>query len=361
MTELQFRRGTADLRDRGGLGDAYRLPDEEKERLSRSLLAEFGVTQVRVGGRGELIHGCILPFGNHTDQEANPTASLNYEKLVYNCFGCGSGGSILWLIGLMRDVSTGEARSWIESQTGLGDEAEGLAVLLQYFDEVYAPERKLDHPMPRMDPKVLGPWLMIHPYMTEERGVPESTLMKFSVGYGEMRVRVGDQKWVESPRIVIPHFWKGDLVGWQTRRLIRDGTPKYKSSSDFPKDRTLYNYDPNSKTVVLVESPLSVLSKDHLPHHIEATFGAQITDKQMRLISMHPEVVLFLDPDQAGWNATESLGEFLMAYSNVWVVDNPWAADPADLSDEIYMDLINDAVPFALWKRPTELLELEMV
>src|SRR5690606_17944775 len=107
-------------------------------------------------------------------------------------------------------------------------------------------------------------------------------------------------------------------------------TPKYKNTPDFPKDRTLYNYDPKATTAVVVESPMSVLSKAHIMP-IEATFGANVTDRQMRYISMHRKVVLFFDNDEAGWKATRAVGEYLEAYSSVWVADNPYAADPADL------------------------------
>lgn len=355
---MAFRRGVADLdRPRGGVFEAGLLPTAEKERLCRSLLAEFGATHVRVGDGGELIHGCLLPFGNHRDQDRNPTASLNYEKLTYNCLGCGAGGGLLWFIGLCRDTSGTEARKWLEDQTGTGADEQSLSSLLQFFDAVYEKQRHADPPMPRMDDKVLDPWLAIHPYMTEVRRIPEQTLMDFRVGYGVLRTRVGADAFVDSQRIVIPHFWRGTLVGWQTRRLVSsDGTPKYLSSPDFPKDRTLYNYDQRATTCVVVESPLSVLSKAHLGS-VEATFGASVTDKQVRLLSIHRRVTLFMDNDEAGWNATRRLGEALEAYSSVWVAPNPYAADPADLDDETYASLVEDAVPYALWSPPTRLEE----
>lgn len=355
----EFRRGTAGLEKdyRGGseLSSARLLPDDQKEMLARSLLAEFGVTHVRPGGDGELIHGCVLPFSNHTDQDRNPTASLNYKKMVYNCLGsCQAGGSLIWFIGVMRDTSGAEARKWLSDQTSFGDE-ESLSNLLTFFDEVYSRESKVETPMPYLDPKVLDPWLVIHPYMTEVRGVPEETLMKFRVGYGVLKV--GGQ---ESHRIVIPHFWKGKMVGWQSRRLVNDGTPKYQSTPDFPKDRTLYNFDQRATSAVIVESPFSVLSKDHLEPHIEATFGASVTDRQLRQISIHRKVILFMDNDEAGWRATTRMGDYLLRYSQVLVAANPWSADPGDMDDETYLALIEDAIPYELWRPPEQVKEWDM-
>lgn len=344
----------------GDLDAARRLPDEQKENLCRDLLGEFGVTHIREAGKeGELIHGCLLPFSDHRDQDRNPTASLNYLKLTYNCLGsCQSGGSLMWFIGTMRDTGAEQARKWLLDKTGIGEGQEGLSSLLTYFDEIYDKSHKSSQygPMPHMDASVLEPWLKIHPYMTEVRGIPEDTLMKYSIGFAEaMRMRIGEDEFIESPRIVIPHFWRDSLVGWQSRRLVKDGTPKYKNSPDFPKDRTLYNYDSTAKEAVIVESPMSVLSKDHTGH-LEATFGASITDRQMKLISMHPKVTLFCDNDDAGWKMTHKLGEFLVSYSEVYVAQNPYAADPADLDDEAYQLAVDEAVPYSNWSQPKELV-----
>lgn len=379
--DLRFRDVTA-LKDeheeraaRGGVFEAALLPDAEKERLCRSLLAEFGVTSVSVKSDGEMIHCCSLPWHD----EHNASASLNYQKLTYNCFGCQSSGGFLWYIAACRGESGEHAQRWLEDQTGTGADEQPLSALLDYFEAVYNPTRGRAAPIPKMARRMLDPWLAIHPYLTDPpewievdgkwkndggRGIPEETLMRFLVGYNEFRINLGTEdvpRWITSPRIVIPHFWKDNLVGYQSRRLFDDGTPKYQSSGDFPKDQTVFNFNERADVCVIVESPMSVLSKAHLPTHIEATFGAGITDRQMRLLSIHRKVVLFMDNDDAGWTGTDNLAEFLGDYSQVFVVDSPWAADPADMDDWTYFNLIESAVPYSLWKRPRTLRQWEPV
>lgn len=289
--------------------------------------------------------------------------------LTGNCFGCGAGGGLLWFLGMCRDEDGEAARKWLEGQTGSGPDEQSLSSLMEYFDAIYEQRRTTVPVIPRMDAKVLDPWLALHPYMTDPkpdgRGISEETLMRFMVGYGEIRTRVTDldlppgaDEYIASHRIVIPHFWKGTLVGWQTRRLMNDGTPKYVSSPDFPKETTIYNYEPKRRVVVGVESPMSVLSKAHLTDsgapHIEGTFGAKVTDRQVRLMSMHPKVILFFDNDEAGWNATKQVADRLEGLSDVWVANNPWRADPADLDDAAYLSCIEDPIPYALWRPPAE-------
>lgn len=340
--------------------EAGTLPDPEKERLCRDLLAEFGVTTVQVRDH-EMIHSCCLPFGRHKNGDASASASLNYKKLTYNCLGCGSAGGLLWFIATCRGEDTQAARSWLEDQTGSGPDEQSLASLMSFFDSVYsAKENSRPAPIPKMHEGVLAPWLKIHPWLTEDRGINPEVLMRHKVGYAETyRTRIGETDdtppkpiFIESPRIVIPHFWKGNLVGWQTRRLLKDGTPKYVSSPDFPKDQTLWAYDQRMKSVEVVESPMSVLVCGDDGVHMEATFGAKVTDRQVSLLSNHPRVVLWMDNDEAGWKATVRLGEALEAYSDVWVVNNPWNADPGDLTAAERARLRADPVPFGLWHPP---------
>lgn len=340
------------------------MPDTEKEQLCRTLLAEFGVTTIsRVSDRGEMIHSCCLPFGAHRNGDSSPSASLNYKLLTYNCLGCGNSGGLLWFIATCRGTSSEDAREWLGKQTGVGDEQD-LAALLRYFDAIWSPKRVERPPLPKLEASVLEPWKLIHPWLTDVRHIPRETLIHFQVGYAEKyRLPVYNEKgevsgWITSERIVIPHFWKGNLVGWQTRRLMNDGTAKYISSPDFPKDSTIFNYDPR-RAALVVESPMSVLSKFHCCPIIEATFGAAVNDHQIRLLSEHARVTLFFDNDEAGWKATATVGEALLPYSDVWVVDNPYNADAADLSDDRFGELMAGSVPYNVWKQPKKLLELE--
>lgn len=179
--------------------------------------------------------------------------------------------------------------------------------------------------------------------------------MRFQVGYAP-DYRVGPAQ--TSERIVIPHFWKGNLVGWQTRRLGKDGTPKYLSSPDFPKDSTLYNYDAKARTAVVVESPMSVLAAADDEAHYEGTFGAKVTDIQVRLLTMHPRLILWFDNDEAGWKATARVADAALAYCDVWVVDNPWDEDAGGLPRaERERLLAEHLVPYATWRPPTTIRE----
>lgn len=240
-----------------------------------------------------------------------------------------------------------------------------LPDLLNLFDSIYTPTRP--EPLPRYADQVLTPWQGIPDYILGERQIPQANASRAGICSSPPgRDREGNYM---GRRAVIPHRWNGNLVGWQSRRLERDGTPKYLNTPGFPKDSTLYNPFPEvtGRCLVMVESPMSVL-RHGLAIPMRATFGAEITDRQLDLVPPWAETLIWwLDNDTAGWNATESRfterGHYLEGIAektsrrhNVLVVDSPYAADPADLDTPSAEALIHQAaVPWPVWQRPAQL------
>lgn len=340
------------------------LDDDGKHQLCLDLLTEFSAQNVRgANSRGEIIHSCCLPFGQHRNGDRRPSASLNYKKLTYNCLGCGSSGGLLWFIAVCRGEDGNQVRQWLAEQTGLDGQVMDWTKLLAVVDEMYEKAAAGPPPVPSFAEAVLDPWDLIHPYMTDGapefgitgRHVPEETLEHFRVGYAES-YHMGPYE-PPQERIIIPHFWKDKLVGWQARRIDDSQEPKYKNSPEFPKDRTLYNYRPGVDAV-LVESPLSVLRHWHHQPHLMATFGAEMPDAQLKLLQRMKTLTVWFDNDNGGWKGTEHIIEALSRHVTVKVVDNPYDADVADLDDATVDKLITTAIPWGLWSRPTSLLEV---
>jgi Toprim-like len=324
------------------------LSGSEKHELALSLLDEFGAQNVTEHG-DELVHSCCLPFGAHRNGDANPSASLNWRKLAYNCLGCGGKGSLFWFISVCRGESIGTIRDWVASKSAL-DTEESLAALLVYLDALYAPQgAAIDSPIPRFPMSVLTPWMRVHPYLTEMRHIRRENILKHLVGYDE-----------SCERIVLPHMWEGSLVGWQTRRMVDDGTAKYINTPDFPKDRTLYNSTVESPTLVVVESAMTVVAKSHLDHDygFVGTFGASVTDHQMALLYDDPRpILLWFDNDPHGWKAMSEVGKYLERDADVSVVPSPWNEDAGGLDDETTLELLRAAVPFCDYSPPSYVKE----
>jgi hypothetical protein len=344
------------------LGELTALPDDHKAQLARDVLDSLGIT-VKTRTREELIIPC--PVGAfHNDQERNPTAALNYKKLLFHCLGCQASGTILWLIATVRgDQSVDQARDWLHGEAGLTRAME-LPALLQLFDALYA-EKVARPPMPVYSDRMLERWEGIDGYILDDRQIPITTAVRMGLctdpdGYVD-RIRTG-------PRAVIPHRWNGQLVGWQSRRLpcADPAAPKYLSTPAFPRDETIYSDEPSGDTLVVVESPMSTLR--HLHHQpMAATFGSVVTDLQIQhLVQGRRKLIWFMDNDKAGWQAVEGRtfnGKFFpgapqraSAWCDNWIVENPFDADPADMPDEMVQILVKEkAVPWQVWQKPERL------
>lgn len=158
----------------------------------------------------------------------------------------------------------------------------------------------------------------------------------------------------------------GRLVGWQQRAIpagadelgswpgTRPDIPKYKSSPGFPKSSTLYQYDAargsDSGRIVVVESPFSVIKAHSLGvlsrYPVVATFGAKITDAQLALMRDFREVIIWMDPDEAGYSAERKLRRVLMRHTQVRVVVPQEGMDLGDYDDpDEIMAMLESSVP----------------
>lgn len=348
------------------------LPEDMRIDLCREVLSEGGADRINTNtATREMWVRCVMPW--HDDR--NPSASLSYEKLTYKCFSCGSGGGLIWLIRVIRDGSYADAKRWVSDLSGVEGGEYDLASMLHLLEALYAEPDKARTPVPTFSPRALEPWAFIHPWLTDPveefgRGIPEENVVRMQVGYAEeypMGLDVHGDLRPPSERIVVPHFWRGKLVGWQSRRLVNDGTPKWLSTPDMPKDTSLYG-PPETMAldeVLVVESPMTVLRHvHHLP--ILATFGADVTDYQVRLLSEFEKVTVWMDNDDAGWRSTlgyvddtgtdhPGLIDRLARRTNVWAVDSDWSVDGADMDDQTAADLYAGAVPAVLWEQPSAL------
>lgn len=327
----------------------------ERHDLVMATLEEVGAQNISESGY-EITHSCLLPYGNHPNGDRNPSSSINYDTMVSGCWVCG-GGSFLWWVSAVKQLEGArQALDFVTDKSGISlNRPNTLREVLDFIERTQNPEHELHVEPPTYDPAIIEPWKIVHPYLTEWRKIPEQNVMDMNVGYAVMRTRRTDGEFIESQRIVIPHFFKGKLYGWQSRRLGDDGTPKYVNTPDFPKDTTLYNYSVSEFPVVIVESPMTVITHHHTCRMM-ATFGAMITDKQIDLItrSRASKIILWFDNDEAGWNATERVGDYLMNHGLVYVLDCPYAGDPGDLPSSLVEELLSEKIiPYPLWHRPT--------
>ena len=286
----------------------------------------------------EYIHSCPLPFGMHKNGDRNPSASINKDTFLFNCFTCG-GGSIIWLVQHCMNVDR------IGAVSILKNEVADLKVIsvedfIEKLEGVFSHDKTGHAEVPHYSDNLLRRWEGPCEYLTV-RGVSEAVQRAMRTGVESGRSEIakspeGDIT-VTLDRVVLPHFMKGKLVGWVARK-IQDvpGVPKYRNSKGFPRGAWLYNLDDAKQFdhVYVVESPMSVLVlKSRGINNVVATFGAKVDAQQIGLLRNFSKVTIFMDGDLPGRNAACNLVEQLKLYTKVAVIETPDNEDPATLLD----------------------------
>lgn len=145
------------------------------------------------------------------------------------------------------------------------------------------------------------------------------------------------------------HDPQGRPLGYAARRLDPEQARrhgKWKLPPRLPKRRILYGYhrvDDLAAGLVVVEGPWDVMRLAQLAVPAVAILGTRLSDTQRRLLARAPELVLLLDGDRPGREATARLRRELSQVTRVRVALLPDGLDPDDLVDEHLLDYLRRA------------------
>lgn len=296
----------------------------------------------------------------HKNGDTNPSFGFNVDEMYANCFVCGS-KTLLQLVQEQLDCSEADAVAWLREQSTFEPAKEDD--LLEKIQKILHPVEKVEV-MPEFPDSAIFKYRFIHPYLLN-RGISKEVIQDFNVGFDE-----------EHLGIVIPHWWHGKLRGWQVRHLLekdgkyycptcgQDNSPtvakvpkdvaKYNNTVGFPKKYTLYNYDNQlGATVVVVESPMSVLKLATLGIPSVATFGS-FSKEQAQALAKFAFVAYWPDNDEAGRKNTEHVLKYLAPLTKVGIVPpvEGEKGDPGDLTSkeevEEYLDRLMTPATYKL-------------
>lgn len=301
---------------------------------------------------------CLWPE-NHANGDTTGKFAIHREDKVYNCYVCG-GGSLLSLAMETQDMDVEDAVHWLYQfcEEDMRSDSEFVDEFLSAFEDVQERISSLPYfnarVLERFEKEPVPDWYL------EERGILPEVAAEAGLLYSSAIERRSppNGKFAEAddyvgPGLIFSHYWKGRLVGWQTRWLEEDRPewiPKYTNTTEFPKETTIYGYDQAmyaTGPVVVVESPPSSLFVRSCGYPCVATFGSNVNPAQMRLLRRFSNGVI-LAPDHdiprdpnakgAGYKWRDSLTEYLKRYVEVWHLPPAGEKPGADIGDIALLD-----------------------
>lgn len=282
----------------------------------------------------------ICPFHS----EKTPSFTVNPQKQFYHCFGCGVHGDVVKFVSERNNLSYREGAfklalesnieipKYSQEEIDAENEIEKIyninSLANQFFQKSLNVEAKKYLSSRSLEPIVVAEFQI---GFAPKEGLKEY-LMKQQVSLSDMSkaglIAKGDRKdhiyEVFRNRVMFPIFnVYNKIIGFGGRAMDNNTQPKYLNSPEtlvFKKGENFYgeNYaiSASYKTgnIILVEGYMDAIAfhKANFKNTV-ASLGTAITEKQLsKLWRYIDEIIVCLDPDEAGLKATKKIIEMAL-------------------------------------------------
>ena len=341
---------------------------------------------VRLQKRGKNYLG-LCPFHN----EKTPSFTVNREKGLYHCFGCGVGGNVFTFVTQYEKVSFGEALRQLAARAniqlpsysdGKQNEVDEILDINDAATSYYREMLRSNEGAGALD------------YLRTKRKFTDESIDRFMLGFAPdrwdgllnyLRKKSINDKTAEKSglvlrrqdgsgyydrfraRIMFPvQSPSGRVIAFGGRALKADEKAKYINSPEtasYIKGKTLFGiYQAKDSIIekdsaILVEgyADLIALHQSGIRNAV-ASSGTALTIEQIQHIARYTRsVYLVYDADTAGQDATLRGSDILLEQGmNVFIVELPPGEDPDTFvlsrGDEEFMALIRDAMDIVEFK-----------
>jgi len=328
----------------------------------------------------------LCPF----HQEKTPSFTVNREKQIFYCFGCGEGGNAISFLMKIADKTFPEVIKDLAAKTGVvlppvSSAKEGRQKDLLKEGIIGLNSRAAQHFSRNLYSAAGSP---ARKYL-QERGIADEVVKHFRLGYapdtwrsltdhiesGGISLKLAEQAGLIIPgkegsfydrfrgRLIFPiENVFGETVAFGGR-ILDKGEPKYLNSPESPvyiKGKNLYGLNKAKEEIrkkgfaLIVEGYFDLISLWNSGiRNVVATLGTALTREHLELLRRYTvDVVALFDPDEAGKKALDrSLELFLSVEMKARALILPGNYDPDDyvrkFGRERMEELISHAQPLS--------------
>jgi DNA primase len=370
-----------------------RIPQDKIDQVRESTdIIDLVSSYANLRKRGKNYVG-LCPFHS----EKTPSFTVNAEKQVYHCFGCGVGGNVFTFVMEHEKVSFAEAVRFLADRAGItlpapSPEAEALASEAEVLYNVMRLSARFFYDSLTGSPEGEFALNYLH-----ERGFADETVRKFGLGYSpkgwdglvqfarkegidlNSLEKVGLARRREDGsyydyfrgRAMFPILsGSGRVIGFGARKLYDDDPMgKYINSPEtsiYVKSRVLYGISQAKNAIIdqdsaiLVEGYADLISVYQAGiQNVVASSGTALTPEQIQLVGRYTKnITLVYDADSAGSIAMmRGVDLVIEGGLDVKVAELPQGDDPDSYvrkaGGEEFQKLLQRAVSFIEFKART--------
>ncbi|SJZ42714.1 DNA primase [Mycoplasmopsis verecunda] len=352
-----------------------RIPSElVNQIISNSNIVEIISEFISLSKKGNNYIG-LCPF----HEDSSPSFTISPQKQIFKCFPCGASGNVISFLEKIKNWNFIQSLEFLAQKQGIefdftsfknddktkyySQETVELVDILSianYFYKVevlkstsaneYLKKRKLDDLNIREKFDIgYAPKNKIVDYL-KKLGYDSNLMLKA----GLINSELNELFWDRITFGIRNEY--GDLVGFSGRTLDSSSTSKYVNSPAthlFNKSKILYNFNNakdninSKKEVIIVEGFMDAIALDKAGiHNVVALMGTALTKEHLNLIKRN-KVILFLDNDTAGIEATLRTLKLLLENGfSASVINNTYLKDADEILNnygkETLIDLINN-------------------
>ena len=324
----------------------------------------------------------LCPF----HQEKTPSFTVNRDKQIFYCFGCGEGGNVITFLMKIADKTFPEAIKDLAEKTGVvlppmpsGKEGRQKDSLKESIINLNL--RAAQHFNRNLSS---GAGKVAREYL-QNRSISEETIKQFRLGFvpdtwrsltDYIESNGSSLKLAEQAGLVIAgkegNYYDrfrgrlifpienifGEIVAFGGR-VMEKGEPKYLNSPESPvyiKGKNLYGLNKTKEEIrkkgfaLIVEGYFDLISLWNAGiGNVVATLGTALTREHLELLRRYTiEVVALFDPDEAGRKALDrSLELFLSMRMRARALILPEGCDPDDYIKKHGKDKLNELIAHA--------------
>ena len=232
---------------------------------------------------------CCVHNGETQDKRGRGGIILNGEAISYNCFNCGYKTG--WQPGRPLSRKLRQLMDWLGTPESDIKRLVLTAIQLKEtaIEQNLIPE-EVEFNFEKKDfPEQSNPLASDNKLILEylhKRGLDENDYPYYWTPRTETKF---------DRRVIIPFFWRDEIVGYTARLAIR-GNPKYFTSTPAGYVFNMDRQTEDRKFVIVTEGPFDAIAIDGV-----AILGSDIGDAQVDLIeSLNKQVIMMPDNDSAG-------------------------------------------------------------
>ena len=285
----------------------------------------------------------LCPF--HDDH--SPSFSVHKEKQIYKCFSCGESGNVITFVEKINGVSFEEALKILADRAGIKLDVKAPRKVNLKFEKYYeindTVNKYFKNNLVSSEGKEALKYL-------SDRGIDKDIINEFNIGlatnnklYGmlEKKYSINDLIDIDvvkeingnyydtfQNRIIFPIIDENNnIIAFSGRKYLKDDLEdntlsKYTNSKEtiiFKKNLTFYNINNSlinikkSKEIVITEGFMDTIRMSSVGYkNVVALMGTAFThDHLEKILKLKCKVILNLDQDDAGVNATINIGDIL--------------------------------------------------